>query len=214
MDIKHYYENTQLTLQQIADTLGVGIKVVFNYVKRNYSSSYRKARKVANYSSSKMGNKNPMTGKTLEQHPRYVGVVSDGKGYLLVVKPSWYTGRKGSHHVFQHHVVVCEAEDMTQIPKGFVVHHCDKNPQNNSYDNLLLMRMEEHSAWHSSQEGATTISKESTAKWLEARRAGYSQDIVYSMQECIAACKSGQDVTTPVEYKEHAEHAERQNVPN
>ncbi len=199
MDIKHYYENTQLTLQQIADTLGVGYKVVFNYVKRNYSSVYRKQRKVANYATSKQGNKNPMLGKMLDQHPRYKGVVSDGKGYLMVVKPVWYTGRKGSHHVFQHHVVVCEEEGLTQIPKGFVVHHCDGNPQNNDYDNLLLMLMEEHAAWHSSQEGATTISKESTAKWLEARRAGYSQDIVYSIRERIAACKGGQEVTSPAE---------------
>jgi len=174
MDIKHYYENTQLTLQQIADTLGLGCKAVFGYVKRNYSSVYRKQRKVANYSKSKQGEANPMLGKKLEQHPRYIGVVSDGKGYLLVVKPEWYTGRKGSHHIFQHHLVVCENEGLTCIPAGYVVHHCDKNPQNNDYDNLLMMRMDEHAKWHSSLEGATTISKESTAKWLEAQRASNS----------------------------------------
>lgn len=171
MDIKHYYENTELTLQQIADTLGIGYKAVFNYVKRNYSTSYRKQRKVANYRKSKLGDNNPMTGNFLEKHPRYIGVVSDNKGYLMVVKPDWYTGRKKSHHVFQHHVVYCENTGLTEIPAGYVVHHCDRNPQNNTFDNLLLMTMSEHASWHSSQEGATTISKESTAKWLEAHRA-------------------------------------------
>lgn len=174
MDIKHYYENTQLTLQQIADTLGLGYKAVFGYVKRNYSSAYRKQRKVANYSKSKQGTANPMLGNKRDKHPRYVGVVSDGKGYLLVVKPEWYTGRKGSHHVFQHHVVMCENEGITCIPAGYVVHHCDKNPQNNDYSNLLMMRMDEHAKWHNSLEGATTISKESTAEWLEAQRASNS----------------------------------------
>ena len=31
------------------------------------------------------------------------GIVADGKGYLMILKPSWYTGRKGCKHIFYHH---------------------------------------------------------------------------------------------------------------
>lgn len=171
MDIKHYYENTQLTLEQIAAITGTTYKKVWRYVARNYSKEYRKQRKVANYRASKLGDLNPMLNKTREQHPRYIGKVADGKGYLLVVKPDWYTGRKGSHHIFEHSKVVCENLGLTEIPAGYCVHHCDGNPQNNDFSNLVMLTLQEHRLLHAFT-GATTISKESTLKWVEAHRAG------------------------------------------
>ena len=171
MDIKHYYENTQLTLEQIAKQCNTTYKKVWHYVANNYPKEVRDARKKSNYRASKLGDLNPMLNKTREQHPRYIGVVADGKGYLMVVKPDWYTGRKGSHHVFQHSVVVCENMGLTEIPAGMCVHHCDRNPQNNDFSNLVLLTVEEHRRLHAFT-GATTISKESTLKWVEAQRAG------------------------------------------
>lgn len=181
MDIQHYYENTELTLQQIADRLGIRYKRVFNYVKNNYSSAVRKERKARSYSLSKQGDKNPMLGQTGEDHPRFIGLVSDAKGYLMVVKPDWYTGRKGSHHVFVHHVVICEAYGLTEIPRGWCVHHCDENPHNNDLSNLVLLTLRDHTRLHHALKGATTISKESTAKWLEAHGTPFvREDIVCS----------------------------------
>ena len=180
MDIKTLYETTELTMQTIADQLGTTYKVVFNYIKKNYSPEYRRNRKAVTYRNSKLGEKNPMFGNTLEAHPGYIGVVSDCKGYLMVVKPQWYTGRVGSHHVFLHHVVMCEHMGITCIPKGYCVHHCDFNPHNNDIGNLVLLTMGEHGSLHQALAGATTISKESTAKWLEAHRAGIRYDIVCS----------------------------------
>lgn len=178
MDIKELYENTELTQAQIAERLGIPWKRVFKYIKANYSAAERKERKAIRYRNSKLGSANPMTGQTGEAHPNFVGVVSDNKGYWMVLKPDWYTGRKRSKHVFEHHVVVCLAMQLTEIPKGCCVHHCDFNPQNNSFDNLVLLTMQEHTALHRVLAGATTISKESTLKWVEARRAGNCYDIV------------------------------------
>lgn len=169
MDIKHYYENTTLTLEQIAARTGTTYKVVWGHVARNYSKQYRQTRKANSYRLSKEGDLNPMYGVRREQHHNFIGEVADGKGYLMMLKPSWYTGRRGSKHVFVHQVVVCQALGLTEVPKGWCVHHCDENPHNNSIDNLVLMTMGEHASLHSWL-GATTISKESTAKWLEARR--------------------------------------------
>jgi hypothetical protein len=170
MDIKHYYENTELTLEQIAARTGTTYKVVWGYVARNYSKQHRQQRKRNSYRLSKMADLNPMYNKLREQHHNYVGQVADGKGYLMVLKPDWYTGRKGSKHVFVHHIVMCGHLGITAIPAGWCVHHCDENPHNNCIDNLVMLTMGEHAALHSWL-GATTISKESTAKWLEARRA-------------------------------------------
>lgn len=178
MGIKSLYENTELTMQDIASQLGLSYKVVFNYVKDNYSSAYRRNRKAKTYRNSKLGNKNPMRGKFREAHPRYIGVVSDNKGYLMALKPEWYTGRKKSKHVFVHHLVMCEHLGITEIPRGYCVHHCDFNPHNNDIGNLVLLTVGEHSALHAALAGATTISKGSTTKWLEAHRAGIRQDIV------------------------------------
>ena len=62
MDIKYLYENTELTQQQIATKLGIPWKRVFNYIKDNYSSSYRKQRKAVCYRNSKVGELTPMQG--------------------------------------------------------------------------------------------------------------------------------------------------------
>jgi len=188
MDIKYLYENTTLTLQQIATKLSVPFDRVFKYVKRNYEQEHRKARKVICYSHSKMGDKNPMTGKKGTLHPQYMENVSDQKGYLMRRKPSWYTGRQKSAHVFVHSLVVCEELCLTEVPKGWVVHHCDFNPYNNSFDNLVIIKMGDHVRLHRFLAGATTISKESTLKWVEAHGTPFKRDdIVCSTLENVAA---------------------------
>lgn len=168
MDIKHYFENTELTQQQIADKLGVPLVRVFTYVKNNYTPEQRRERKAKCYRNSKTGDRNPMKGKMGSTHHNFKGRVSDSKGYLLVLKPDWYTGRKGSKHVFEHSVVVCENLGITEVPIKWCVHHCDENPHNNDFSNLVLLTMSDHRRLHNSLEGATTISKESTLKWVEA----------------------------------------------
>lgn len=176
-NIKYLYENTELTLQGIADRTGSTYKRVFNWVKNNYSKEYRTNRKRVSYKNSKTGELNPMTGKYAEQHHNYKGIVSDNKGYLMVLKPEWYTGRKSSKHVFLHHVVVCEALGLTSVPAGWHVHHVDKDPYNNAFDNLVLMTASDHIRLHNSVlVGATTISKESTLKWVEAQGTPFRCD--------------------------------------
>lgn len=170
MDIRYYYENTDLTLQEIANKLTLSYKVVWTWVAKNYSSEFRRVRKSGSYRKSKLGDLNPMKNKTAALHHNYIGVVGDNKGYLLMLKPEWYTGRKGSKHVFVHSVVMASSLGISEIPAGYCVHHCDENPHNNDIGNLIMLTMGEHAALHS-WVGATTISKESTAKWLEARRA-------------------------------------------
>lgn len=123
--------------------------IVQRILDDNFSEQYQNARKSRLYSMSKSGDKNPMKSFTGSDHPNYKGLVSDGQGYWMIKKPEWYTGRKGSDYVFYHSVIMCEALKITEIPKGFVVHHIDGNPDNNGIDNLTLVTVSGHSKIHS-----------------------------------------------------------------
>lgn len=142
-------ENTDMTISQIAAELGVSNTwFLKSFVYPNYSKEYLNERKRKNYARSKTGDKNPMTGLTGSKHHNYRERVSDGKGYWMILKPDWYTGRKGSNYVFEHHVVICKALGITEIPAGWVVHHLDEDKQNNNINNLILMTMEAHTKLH------------------------------------------------------------------
>lgn len=160
LDNKIYdlFDTTELTYNQIAEELGTTYKVVSTRIHKKYTRDQIKDRKARTYRNSKLGNKNPMLGKVGEKHPYYKGVVSDCKGYLLILKPEWFTGRKKSKHIFYHHYVLCKALGLTEIPKGFSVHHIDKDPLNNNLDNLALLTNTEHRRIHL-EERATTSRK-------------------------------------------------------
>lgn len=178
MDIKTLYEGTDLTLQAIADQLGVPVSVIYRVVNTNYTVEQRRERKRVCYRNSKRGELNPMRGKAREQHHNYKGRVADGKGYFMILKPEWYTGRRGSKHVFEHSVVVCAGLGITEVPKGWCVHHCNEVKTDNRFENLVLLTTGDHRRLHTSLEASTTISKESTLKWVEAHGTPWRDDMV------------------------------------
>ena len=195
--IRHLYETTELTIEQVGLAVGTTYKGALGVVYRYYDKEYRDARKRRSYRLSKLGDKNPMTGKTGSKCPHYKGELvypNSKKGYAIILKPEWYTGRKRSKHVYVHHVVVCERLGITKIPAGWVVHHCDGDTYNNDFNNLVLMPSRVHTSLHSylktlsCNEGATTISKESTLKWAEKRclMYGMSDDIVSTVRRLTA----------------------------
>lgn len=159
-EIHRLFNDTTLTMQAIADTLGTTYNVVHGYVSKNFTKGFRLERKRLNYRASRIGEKNPMFGKVGLEHHNFIGAVSDGKGYLMVLKPEWYTLRKGTKHVFEHHVNYCLANGLTAIPKGYCVHHKDMVKTNNHPDNLILMTLSDHMKLHARLRRAETIRKE------------------------------------------------------
>ena len=142
------YAYTKMRMQDIVKEVKLENYVVQQILNDNFSEEYQNKRKSTLYSLSKQGQKNPMKTSTGENHPRYKGLVDDGQGYLMVIKPEWYTGRPGSDHVFYHSVVMCEALGLTEIPKGFVVHHIDCDKHNNDISNLALVTVSGHGRIH------------------------------------------------------------------
>ena len=209
MDIKTLYETTEFTLEQICSLLKISRRKLFKYIENNYTKEFQIARKKICYRNSKIQEKNPQFGKFGENSSGYKGLVSDCKGYHMMLKPFWYTGRKKSKHVFCHHLVICEKLGLSQIPHKWCVHHCDENKLNNSFTNLVLMTTSDHMKLHGMLKGATTISKESTLKWVEAHGTPFKRDdIVCSIQECIAAKAAGNS-RLPVNIKESTKSTER-----
>ena len=100
------------------------------------------------YSRSKSGDLNPMHGKFGKLHHNFIGDLITDAGYIQCLKPNWFTGRTGSNHVFRHHLVICEALGLTEIPLGFEVHHVDFDKTNNSIANLALLTREAHARLH------------------------------------------------------------------
>lgn len=143
------YANTNQPMDSICKELKLKNYIVQDIIRAEFSEQYINDRKSRLYRLSKLGDKNPMLGKYREEHPNWKGIIDDGNGYQMVKKPDWYTGRKSSSYVFYHSVVFCEYTGMTQIPKGFVIHHIDRNPKNNDINNLAMMTTSGHSKLHS-----------------------------------------------------------------
>lgn len=96
----------------------------------------------------KIGNLNPMYGKSGYKHHNYKPVHIDVFGYRKVDAPSWYTGSVDKGKVAEHILVACEAAGLTQLPDGHVVHHKDEDKTNNHPDNLEIMLRGTHMVTH------------------------------------------------------------------
>ena len=145
------YRFTDMPIDKICKEVKLENYVVQFVIKHNFSQEFKDKRKARLYSISKLGDKNPMKGVTGLNHPNFKGAVEDGRGYYMIKKPEWYTGRKGSEYVFYHSAVMCYHLGITEIPQGFCVHHIDGNPKNNDIHNLALISISGHTKWHSLQ---------------------------------------------------------------
>lgn len=155
--ICNLYSETKTRMQDIVKQCKLPNYVVQKIIDDNFTQDYQNRRKAKFYSDSKRGKHNPWYGT---HGPNWKGgVVSDGQGYLMVIKPDWYTGRKGSDYIFLHTYVMCESLGLSELPAGFVVHHIDGNPLNNDISNLAMMTCSAHSKLHQLQRSLCKVQR-------------------------------------------------------
>lgn len=86
-------------------------------------------------------------GKTRENHPCWKGgKIIDKDGYILVYAPDHAFPRKMRY--IREHILVIENAIGRRLAKDECVHHKDHNRQNNSIENLELVKRGEHSKLH------------------------------------------------------------------
>lgn len=147
--VQSYLSPHKPTIKQVAQAHGVTFHTAQAMVKETLSPEQLREEKALRYSRSKTGAKNPMQGKRGEQHHNFKGRLSCcPRGYVLVLKPDWYTGRPGSKHIYEHCVVMAQTMGLTEVPNGLVVHHIDEDRTNNSPDNLALVTPQAHRILH------------------------------------------------------------------
>lgn len=142
------YRNTNIKMKDIVDEVKLPYYKVKHIIEENFPESFINSRKSKLYHNSKLGSKNPYYGKFKLNHSKYKGILDDGNGYYMMLKPEWYTGRKNSKYVFCHSVILAEHLGLTEIPKGYVVHHIDLDKHNNDISNLALMTISGHAKLH------------------------------------------------------------------
>lgn len=147
--VRLYLSDEKPTIKEAGLAHGVSFHTAQEMVKRALPEDVRKQEMALRYSRSKLGDKNPMTGRTGEDHPNYMGrLFCDPDGYVMVLKPDWYTGRAGSKHLYEHQVVMAQMLGLTSAPEGMHIHHIDEDRTNNSPDNLALVTARGHRTLH------------------------------------------------------------------
>ena len=92
--------------------------------------------KVANYSKSKTGAKNPMFGARKQVE----AILRSGYRYLWVGNDTYEP---------EHRLVLMKALNLPEWPEGWEVHHIDSNKMNNALDNLAVVTKVGHQKLHS-----------------------------------------------------------------
>lgn len=92
--------------------------------------------KVANYSKSKMGAKNPMFGVRKQVE----AILREGYRYLWVGDDTYEP---------EHRRVIMDALGIATWPDGWEIHHIDSDKTNNSIDNLAVVTKRGHQLLHS-----------------------------------------------------------------
>jgi predicted HNH restriction endonuclease len=139
--VLNLYRSTDApTVEQIAQSLSTTCHNVLHVLKTHTSIAEYKALQAIRYSRSKMGSKNPMKGKTMEQHHNFIGEVFDGHGYLTCLKD----GKRQ----FVHRVVFAQALGLSDLPEELDVHHIDGDKTNNLLNNLALVTSVGHKMIH------------------------------------------------------------------
>ena len=68
-------------------------------------------------------------------------------GYIRKYRPAWMEGPPNSA-VTEHVIVYFQANGMTSMPKGMVIHHINHNPADNRIENLVMMSAIDHTTLH------------------------------------------------------------------
>lgn len=65
-------------------------------------------------------------------------------GVLVYIRPSWYTGAPNCKYIARHHILWCIYHRVTEVPKGYVIYHPDRDYNNAHPEHYVLLTRSEH----------------------------------------------------------------------
>lgn len=77
------------------------------------------------------------------KNPKFGENTNNWKGGRIIRKGRVFLRIDGKYKL-ESHLVYCNFHKIDKIPIGFELHHIDRNPENNSIDNLQLLTEYEH----------------------------------------------------------------------
>jgi hypothetical protein len=125
------------TMAQVAAMTKQTHATVSAIVRETVPPDQLKILKVANYSKSKMGVKNPMFGARKQVE----AILRRGYRYLWVGETESYAP--------EHQLTLMKALGLSKWPVGWEIHHIDSDKSNNSLDNLAIVTKVGHQLLHS-----------------------------------------------------------------
>lgn len=159
-EIQRLLADFTLRYADIAELAGVSVDTVYQ-INSKMPAEFKAARYSGINRAAKLKS-NPMKGKTRTKHHNAVEGFTMSGQYRAVWAPDWWTGSSDAGRILEHQLVCAEANGLTCIPPGHVVHHIDHDKLNNHPDNLELMTRKDHArhhAYYNFLESATTRAK-------------------------------------------------------
>lgn len=150
---------TDLSQEEVMKLRGLSYRVVRRYWSQWFGPDLLRQRASRLKALTKLGDKNPMFGKTGDKHHNYVEVTYV-QGYRCLQAPDWYLGKVDKGRVYEHILVWCSNHGQVTLPKGRVVHHIDLDKENNSPSNLMVMTISQHMKLHNALRRGDTESAE------------------------------------------------------
>ena len=71
-----------------------------------------------------------------KRRPRNIGAKHSKTGYRMINLR--FKGQKAHSVLYMHHAIFFEANGITELPKGFQIHHANNNKEDNRAENLYL----------------------------------------------------------------------------
>ncbi len=146
-EIVNVIKTTDKLDYEIAENFNVSAWLVGEIARKNLSVDERRDLWTRRARRSKMGDSNPMHGKTGDLHHNSVKV-SRCNGYKTVFKPVWWGADIKDSRIYEHVYLYCLNNNLTHLPKGYIVHHIDGDIDNNDISNLQMMTISDHIKLH------------------------------------------------------------------
>jgi len=139
---------TDDTNEVIAKRFNCSDWLIGELCRKHLTKEQRRSRWTRLASLSKIGEKNPMTGKVGLLHHNAVTHITRGNGYKTIFPPSWWTGSTPKGRVGEHIINWATANGATYLPPKCIVHHIDEDIDNNEPTNLVMMTISAHMKHH------------------------------------------------------------------